>query len=207
MLCKGGCGKEVVFGSWCCKNYYECEGYKKKLSNKAKLRGNNGIRGRLSKTVLPEGLTRNDFIMIELICSKCNEKYETKLKVSTIYNSTFKPICKVCKNEKIRQGMLTTYNGEYNNLSYSRRKKVCWKEQNYKCNKCGYNQYSIDDGPYQLHHRDGNRNNKTRENEEVLCCNCHSMTKNFGFKNRKHSIKSKGEIGEKSKGRIIRKKE
>lgn len=29
MLCRGGCGKDALYGAWCSERYYDCTGYKK----------------------------------------------------------------------------------------------------------------------------------------------------------------------------------
>jgi len=81
--------------------------------------------------------------------------------------------------------------GEYEGLSPEPRKKICWEQQGRKCNHCGYDKLDLKTGPYQLHHIDGNPRNHKRENEEILCCNCHYMTDNYGHKNRKHTNESR----------------
>ena len=39
-----------------------------------------------------------------------------------------------------------------------------------KCSKCGYDKHK---GSLQIHHKDGNHENNTPSNLEVLCANCH----------------------------------
>ena len=50
-----------------------------------------------------------------------------------------------------------------------------------KCQKCGWNKIHSTTGnvPVQVHHIDGNNKNNRRENVELLCPNCHSLTPNF----------------------------
>jgi len=86
---------------------------------------------------------------------------------------------------------------EYKNKKYILRKEILWNEQGQKCAECGFNLYEYKDGPYQIHHIDGNKNNFTKENEILLCCNCHYMTDNYAFKNRNHTQKSKSIISKK----------
>jgi predicted amidophosphoribosyltransferase len=61
---------------------------------------------------------------------------------------------------------------------------------NYKCVKCGWGEKNIFSGtiPLDIHHKDGNHLNNTFDNLEVLCPNCHSLTKNYKALNR--NIKS-----------------
>jgi hypothetical protein len=79
----------------------------------------------------------------------------------------------------------------YHTLGIPKRKKILWKEQGCKCNHCDYNLYDPLNGPYELHHIDGNHHNRQKNNEELLCCNCHNMTPNYRFKGRKHTQESK----------------
>lgn len=55
----------------------------------------------------------------------------------------------------------------------------------YKCEKCGWGEINTFTGksPLQIHHLDGNSENNTEENLQVLCPNCHSLTENFGSRN------------------------
>lgn len=196
-LCKGKCGKEAIFGNWCCEKYNNCKGYRKQLSDKAKLRGNNGVRGRLSKMILPNGLNNSDILKLDLICNICKKSFITTLKAVTVFRSSYKPLCKSCIIEKRIMGIKNRIeNLPYKKLGYKKRKNICWEEQGEKCNICGYNQYPIENGPYQIHHKDGNKLNHYRENEEVLCANCHVMTDNHSFKNRKHTEEAKNMISQ-----------
>lgn len=61
------------------------------------------------------------------------------------------------------------------------------KEANYKCELCGWNKINPYSGKscLEIHHIDGNRENNSRENLQVLCPNCHSLTPNFRALNKK----------------------
>ncbi len=74
----------------------------------------------------------------------------------------------------------------YYKLGNPKRKEILWWEQGCKCNHCDYNLYDHINGPYELHHIDGDHYNRQRFNEELLCCNCHRMTDTWGFKGRCH---------------------
>ena len=57
---------------------------------------------------------------------------------------------------------------------------------NYKCEKCGWgveNPYTHKI-PLQIHHLDGNSLNNNEDNLQVLCPNCHTLTENFGSRNK-----------------------
>lgn len=54
-----------------------------------------------------------------------------------------------------------------------------------KCECCGITSWNGKEISFQLHHIDGNKNNNTLSNFEILCPNCHSQTDNYGSKNKK----------------------
>jgi len=66
----------------------------------------------------------------------------------------------------------------------------------YVCECCGIQSWNNKPISLQLHHKDGNHNNNSLDNLEVLCTNCHSQTDTFAGKNsiRKQKIKKKKQI-------------
>lgn len=56
-----------------------------------------------------------------------------------------------------------------------------YKEQ--KCECCGLSSWLGSPIPLEVHHKDGNRNNNTLENFELLCPNCHAFTDSYRGKN------------------------
>lgn len=76
-------------------------------------------------------------------------------------------------------------------------RKVLRMEQNDRCAKCNNQFYWMNERiTPELHHKDGNNMNKNKENSELLCPNCHSITDNYMFKHRKHSLQSRKKISE-----------
>ena len=61
-----------------------------------------------------------------------------------------------------------------------------FEKYNSKCVECGWNRVHPITGriPLQANHIDGNAQNTTPENLELLCPNCHAMTLNYGSLNR-----------------------
>ena len=53
----------------------------------------------------------------------------------------------------------------------------------HKCECCGLTVWLDKPIPLELHHKDGNRNNNTIENYELLCPNCHAFTDSYRGKN------------------------
>jgi 5-methylcytosine-specific restriction endonuclease McrA len=56
---------------------------------------------------------------------------------------------------------------------------------NKACQTCGWSKISLHTGkiPLEVNHIDGNYKNSIKENLELLCPNCHSLTKNYGSLN------------------------
>ena len=61
----------------------------------------------------------------------------------------------------------------------------------YKCEKCGIEEWNGKPISLQLHHKDGKRNNNELSNLQILCPNCHSQTETFGAKNMKNKKEDK----------------
>lgn len=71
----------------------------------------------------------------------------------------------------------STANG---NLSKIIRKRLI-RDANNMCSKCGWNKVNQFTGmiPLEIHHKDGDWTNNVKNNLEVLCPNCHSLTKTY----------------------------
>lgn len=54
-----------------------------------------------------------------------------------------------------------------------------------RCERCKRRRWNGEPIPLTLHHVDGNRSNRTLENTQMLCPNCHAQTDNFAGKNKK----------------------
>ena len=65
-------------------------------------------------------------------------------------------------------------------------KKYFFEKYNNKCQKCGWGEKNehTNKVPLQHHHIDGNSLNNKEENLQLLCPNCHSLTQNFGSRNK-----------------------
>ena len=58
----------------------------------------------------------------------------------------------------------------------------------YRCEKCGINEWNGEKIVLQLHHIDGNHYNNDVSNLQILCPNCHSQTHNFCGGKRKKEV-------------------
>lgn len=52
-----------------------------------------------------------------------------------------------------------------------------------KCERCGNTTWEGQVIPLELHHKDGNKNNNSLENLQLLCPNCHALTPTYRGKN------------------------
>ena len=64
--------------------------------------------------------------------------------------------------------------------------RYMFEKYNSSCQVCGWKQinpYTLK-VPLQIHHIDGNCFNNSENNLQLLCPNCHSLTENFGSRNK-----------------------
>jgi hypothetical protein len=134
-----------------------------------------------------------------IFCSKsCSASYNNKNKVKKQKNTSTCLNCgneilenrKYCNNkcqvehrqkiahEKIKNGDTSLYETQY--------KKYLIAEHGNMCMKCGWCEINPITGkvPIQLEHIDGNSDNNSLDNLELLCPNCHSLTPTFGALNK-----------------------
>lgn len=94
--------------------------------------------------------------------AKCRKNYEQNFVFQKIENG-----------EQIQIGAETTTHRWY--------KKYLIHKYGEKCMKCGWGEQNSVSGkiPIELEHKDGNSNNNTLTNLELLCPNCHSLTPTY----------------------------
>lgn len=87
---------------------------------------------------------------------------------------------------------------DFSSLSFGRLRNRLILEQDSQCNRCGLNEWCGEQIALELEHKDGNNRNNTRENLEMLCPNCHSLTKTWRGRNktplRKERISEEGMV-------------
>lgn len=64
----------------------------------------------------------------------------------------------------------------FDSVALGSKRKLIYHEQNGSCNKCKLSEWLGEKLTLELEHRDGNKKNNSRENLEMLCPNCHSLT-------------------------------
>lgn len=86
-----------------------------------------------------------------------------------------------------KNGLKDGRSGQYETSNYIR--KYLFDKYNNSCQNCGWHEINPATGlvPLQIHHIDGNCINNTEDNLQLLCPNCHSLTKTFGSLNKKSS--------------------
>jgi len=68
----------------------------------------------------------------------------------------------------------------FEELGFDWQRKILLEENNNKCFRCGLGEeWNGSLLKLELHHKDGDRTNKVKENIEMLCPNCHSQTNNY----------------------------
>ena len=91
------------------------------------------------------------------------------------------------EKEYIQRWLIGEESGTVGKDDISKRvRKYFFKIHNNSCEKCGWNVVNLFTGkvPLQIHHIDGDCMNNSPENLQLLCPNCHSLTENFGARNK-----------------------
>ena len=126
---------------------------------------------------------KNFFINLTL-----EEKAELLRKRSKKYSN--KNIKKLSNKEKDERKIKRIKETPFEQLSeWDIKIKISLEEK--KCSKCGLSEWNNVKLPLELHHKDGNRNNNSRDNLELLCPNCHSITDNWRGRNKNNTGKKK----------------
>lgn len=217
MLCEYGCNQEAKFqlknGRMCCSEYYQsCPELKKKFSKHSEKRY--AFCEKCQKQIIKASFKIHSKQCVgKKYCLECGKEIPAKNKFcnnscSASYSNKNKiKLYSLCLNCGIKiYGKKRKYCSieckrkslPFNRKSFKEKKLIIWEEQGRKCNECNFNLYDIEIGPYELHHIDGDRQNNLRDNLEVLCCNCHSMTPTDRFKGRKHTKETKQLISKRS---------
>lgn len=140
------------------------------------------------------------------ICKNCGKEI-------ILYKSTNGIYCsRKCQCEYEQEKWVERWkNGEENGLSgryciSSHIRTYLFKKNGCKCEKCGWGEINEYTGkvPLQIHHIDGDCTNNKEENLQLLCPNCHSLTENFGSRNKNASDgRSEYFMSEKRKNKLL----
>jgi hypothetical protein len=107
------------------------------------------------------------------ICLNCKKEYKIGKNAKGKYCSH------KCQREYLDKDLLFE-----KNTKLSGHKRVLIKERGHYCEKCHNKEWLNKSIPLELHHIDGDRNNQEKINLLLLCPNCHTLTENYGSKNK-----------------------
>lgn len=118
------------------------------------------------------------------VCLNCGKEFEHK-------NGTYNKFCSnKCQGEYKHKKKLEEWKlfpEEFSSSDgYDFIRNFLLEKYNGKCQLCGWgeeNQYTHS-VPLEVHHIDGDCTNNREENLQLLCPNCHSLTENFGSRNK-----------------------
>lgn len=91
---------------------------------------------------------------------------------------------KYCNNDHCQHEYQRTIAMENNIANIGSVKKYLIEKNGRCCEQCSRTMWNSKPIPLDLHHIDGNRNNNTIENVQLLCLNCHGQTSNFKIRNK-----------------------
>ncbi len=97
------------------------------------------------------------------------------------------------KKSKGQLPLEDVFNGLYPKYTKSRLRIRLINEgyKEHKCEMCLLSKWLSGKIPLELHHKDGNSENHSFNNLEILCPNCHSLTDTYGSKNISDEVKEK----------------
>lgn len=171
----------------------------------------NGIKKRATKLgvelpkrrVINENETFNkDKVRVPIyFCLNCNNEIKK-------YSSHFgKFCCHQCQHkyqytEYIKNWKSGNFDGLQNNgFTISKHiRNYLFDKNNAKCENCSWGEVNVNTGliPLQIHHIDGDCKNNSENNLQLLCPNCHSLTENYGSRN-KNAVSGRSEYFRKNK--------
>jgi Zn finger protein HypA/HybF involved in hydrogenase expression len=138
----------------------------------------------------------------EFCSSKCARSFSTKEKrkeiniavskkllgrigISRFYSEEKWQEIKEKRNSIYKEKLL---NADFNTLGEDTIRKRILIEQNNACNKCKLSEWLGKKIILELEHIDGNHYNNERNNLEMLCPNCHSLTPTWRGRNKRNNL-------------------
>lgn len=110
---------------------------------------------------------------VTLTCDYCEKEF-TRTKSDLTNSKSGLYFCsRECKDlaQRLENGLTEIHPSHYGNGIHNYREKA-FKELPVKCNQCGYDEM---EKMLDVHHKDGNRQNNSLDNLEVLCVWCHAL--------------------------------
>lgn len=140
-----------------------------------------GIELEPRRTINETETFQKGVIKIHRYCLNCGKELEGRKKSKNIFCDC------TCQHEyeykeyirRWKNGEENGLNGEYGISNHI--KHYLFEKHNCKCEKCGWGEINEFTGtiPLEVHHIDGDYTNNKEENLQVLCPNCHSLTKTY----------------------------
>lgn len=115
-----------------------------------------------------------------------DERREKRPHVNSGYKHSDETKLKIIKKsfERSQQNFLhKTQTLPFENLSQDMRRKVLFMERGNKCEACQLSEWLGFPLSIQIDHIDGNHKNNKKENQRLLCPNCHSLTPTWKGRN------------------------
>ncbi len=103
------------------------------------------------------------------ICNNMLYRNESKIKAC---KSNLFFCCRKCKDISQRIGGLVSIQPSHYGIINTNYRDVAFRNYPHQCNECLYDKHIE---ILQVHHKDGNRNNNTLQNLQILCPNCHAI--------------------------------
>ncbi len=141
------------------------------------------LRGKSSKSREPT--------IHKFFCQYCSTGYAKKTSLGGhVVHCSLNPnmILKESKWDKERELLLSL---DYGQVPDSLKKEKIFRDQKGCCNRCSLSEWLGEKITLEIEHKDGDHYNNSRENVELLCPNCHSLTDTWRGRNKTKSRSSK----------------
>jgi hypothetical protein len=117
-------------------------------------------------------------------CRMCQKEFEKTPSKMATSRSGLHFCSRACKDQAQRlEGIKEIQPDHYGKGSYNSAYLI--RIRGHRCQKCAKTTWLGQPIPLEVHHIDGNRSHHADSNLQLLCRNCHALTPNFGYKNRK----------------------
>lgn len=137
------------------------------------------------RVINPSEIEYKNNIKIDRKCKYCGKSIDYTHKEFCSYNClklNRRDIYVKRLTEGKEQGFYNSKGKDINNYL----RDYLFVEAKYMCKNCGWGEVNPFTGkiPLQIHHIDGDCTNNSKDNLIVLCPNCHTLTENYGSRNR-----------------------
>lgn len=131
-----------------------------------------------------------DEAVLKFFCGQCKKGFAKRHSLSSHIAGCPQNPRKILRQENRESELLSLLELDYESVPNGLKREKVFREQEGKCNRCGLSEWLGQKITLELEHKNGDHYDNARENVELLCPNCHSLTDTWRGRN-----KNKGKSG------------